>query len=128
MKHLFLIICLTLSACSLSGEAEIGLGDVADATTTAVGLSKGLAEANPAMAWAGDGAPIVAIGIKYSIKELLIQSGVEPTVANNAIDSLSYGAACNNILAMSGTAFPYSLIGIPVCGVLSWELQNMKGR
>lgn len=86
---------------------HLGAGDYADALTTAYGLAQdGIVEANPLLSGFGSATPLAAIGAKYAIKQMLISSGFRVPQVTATTESVSWGAACSNLLVISGAAPP----------------------
>jgi hypothetical protein len=108
----------------VSDDARIGVGDLADAGTTAIGLASGFAEANPAVAFAGPATPLLLIGGKYVLKEVMIAEGMDPYIANTTVESVGMGAACANIAIMAAAAGPAAAVAAVGCGIAYAAYQN----
>lgn len=108
MKRIILAIPLSLAACGgISEGPRIGPGDLTDAATTAYGLSQGFVEANPVLAPAGDFTPLVMLGVKYGVKELLITKDSTPehvTLVNGGVEAFGFGASLWNIMTIAGSS------------------------
>lgn len=117
-------LLLAVSACSAPrhiddvGKVEshrmdkigLGLGDAADAGTTAIGLWTNAAEEiNPILAPAGAAAPVVVLPLKYGAKKALHAAGTTAARANYSVDTAGALAACSNVAVLAGTALPPAL-------------------
>jgi len=112
-----IVLALTLSACS--NGAKLQSGDYADAATTAVGVALGHTEVNPLLGAAPDAAiPVAALGFKYAVKAGMIEAGYPVEQANKTVNSVSWGAACHNLVILAGGPHP---IGI-AAGIGCWFL------
>lgn len=76
---LAILITMMLSACA----HKPGVGSLADATTTYVGLNSGLVEVNPVVNWAGD--PLAMVGLTLVVKQV-IKYAMTPLVGKCAAD------------------------------------------
>lgn len=127
-KRNFQITCVIAmltfsSACSnLDAPTEtLRAPDYADAASTALGVAQGFGEANPIVAIGGDAAaPVVALGLKYALREALPAAGVPQDGADAIMDAVGWIGFCNNVALITGTVtFPASL-GIGAgCGAIS---------
>ena len=115
MKHIAGAALIGLAACSIQP------GELADAATTAVVLADGGVELNPVLSWAGDAAPVVSIAAKQGAKYLLVQQGYEQETVDNISNSLSWGAACHNVVIWTGGAHPPGIALGLLCVWLTWE-------
>lgn len=90
---------------------RVGFGDMADASTTAYGLSAGLAqEGNPLFSSVDpDAIPFIGIAVKFGIKKFLIHKGVAPETANRKVERMGWFASVANIATLSGVAMPVGL-------------------
>lgn len=118
MKHLLLSTTILLAACS--GQAELTGGDYADAATTAVGLSQGFVEANPVLAGGGAATPILALGVKYVLKDGLIQAGYDEEEVNNTFDAVGWAGACSNIAVIAGATGGAGIALGLMCGAVAY--------
>ncbi len=92
-------------------KPRLGVGDFADAGTTAYALSQsGFVEANPALAWAGPAAPVASLGLKYGVKSLVVAAGADARETNRVVEGLGMGAACWNVALVSGATVGFGTV------------------
>ena len=115
MKTLAVAALMGLTACSVQP------GELADAGSTAVGLGMGLAEANPALAWAGPAAPVVGLVGKQVVKEVMVRQGHDQDVVDSASNTLSWGATISNIIVIGGGSGPFGLAAGLLFIVTTWD-------
>lgn len=121
MRYLIaLLLAVSISACSPE-RAPLQTADYADALTTAVGVAQGATEANPVIGFAGDAAaPVVALGVKYGLRNGLPMAGVPQEGADAIVDAVGWIGACSNAaLLASVAAFPTTLYYGAACGAVS---------
>lgn len=104
------LVCSMATSSMAEGPENFRNIDLADAGTTAIGLASGLVEANPLASWAGDGAPIVVIGLKYLAKRILIASGVSKKDADYRVGIGSAFGVGNNIAILVAGTNPIGLV------------------
>jgi len=119
LKSSLLIAVITLGGCS-----NFTSGELADAGTTALGVANGAAEANPLLAGTGVMAPVVSLLAKQGAKELIIAQGYNREEVNRVSDSLSWLAACHNVVVLTGGLHPAGLFAGAICGLISYNNNN----
>lgn len=113
------LLPLVLAACAEIDDApRLGPGDVADVTTTAIGLAEGFTEANPLLAQCGPAAPACAAIAKPALKYVFVEgAGMTPRDANIAVEGPSWMAGCANLMVISGAAVPLAAAVGVTCGL-----------
>jgi len=110
-------------------RTRVGGGDIADAATTAIGLSRGFVEGNPLLSDAGSAAPIAAIAGKLIMKKVLVATGSSPTEANIIVETGGWVASCANIATISAGVKPEVAISLGlVCGVVARKILKAKAK
>lgn len=115
-----LTICLLLSGCN---GAKLQSGDYADALTTVhVVASPKYVEIGTAPDQLGPvGAAVGVLVQKYIVKAVMIEAGVEPELANNSINSLSWYWACQNLALFAGVEPVGRVATGLICAAVSYQ-------
>ena len=101
-------------------HVRVGAGDIADAASTAVGLSQGFVEANPLFSGAGSAAPVVGLVSKVLFKKLLVLTGSTPAQANIIVETGGWVGGCANFVTVAAKAKPVVAIVVGLtCGVIA---------
>ena len=116
-----LVMMLLLAGCS--NGARIGSGDVADALTTIEVIN------NPAYVEIGTapdhlggvGGAVVLLAQKYAVKVVLIEAGVEPSLANRSVDTIGWYWACQNLALFAGVEPASRVIIGGLCAMVYWN-------
>ena len=117
MRQALLLLPLIAACAEIDESARLGPGDVADVTTTAVGLSMGFEEANPILAQCGPAAPVCGAVLKPAMKYAMVEAGMDPFEANVGVELPSWMAGCANLMVIMGAAVPVSAALGVGCGV-----------
>ena len=115
MRRLAIASVIALSACSVQS------GEVADAASTAAVLAGGGVELNPLFSNAGSAAPVVGFVATQAGKAALVASGYEQETVDSISNSLGWGAACSNFIALGGGTGPIGLAAGLACVAFTWE-------
>lgn len=101
-------------------KVRLGAGDIADAASTAAGLSQGFVEATPLFSGAGNAAPVVGLVSKVLFKKLLVLTGSTPAQANIIVETGGWVGGCANFVTVAVKAKPAVAIVVGLtCGVIA---------
>ncbi|NVK60371.1 MAG: hypothetical protein HWE37_09890 [Rhodobacteraceae bacterium] len=107
-------------------RVRLGPADIGDVGSTAAGIASGFTEANPLVSWAGGGAPLMLIPVKYAAKKALVSIGTKPARANWTVETAGMFAACNNIALLAG-GVPPAAIGIGAVCAIAFSQNSRNG-
>ncbi|MEY8120417.1 hypothetical protein AB9F26_19565 [Falsihalocynthiibacter sp. BN13B15] len=115
-----------------AGFVQKNQGILLDSATTTVGLTMGLAEANPLLLGVCGTNPIAVgvcgLGVK-KVLEKSIDSVLGDRLASPAskyVNSAGYMAGCANIAVITGVIFPANLALGAVCAKVFWDSETRK--
>ncbi len=101
-------------------RVRVGAGDIADAASTAIGLSQGFVEANPLFSGAGSAVPVVGLVSKVLFKKLLVLTGSTPAQANIIVETGGWVGGCANFVTVAAKAKPAVAIAVGLtCGLIA---------